>query len=147
MYARARGSPMEAPAVGFHNTPLIKPFNQYNLFNIYSTSSLIALSQFFISLFLLILRTHIKRIGGNNLGQDSNRGFSYTISSQLVEKGQKPTVITLYITTFCLTSLIKSIYRYFQQWPSIVFHRHRNINAFQVKFTNKITLARVSIVC
>ena len=48
---------------------------------------------------------HIKRIGGNNLGEDLNRGLSYIIGSWLIEEGQKPIVIILYITTFCLTSL------------------------------------------
>ena len=87
-------------------TPLIEPFN-HNLFNIYSTSSLITLSWSFTSLFLLMLRARIKRIGGSNSGEDSNGGFSYIISSWLMEEGQKPTVITLYITPFCLTSLKK----------------------------------------
>jgi len=33
------------------------------------------------SLFLLILRTHIKQIGSSNLGEDFNGGFFYIISS------------------------------------------------------------------
>jgi len=33
------------------------------------------------SLFLLILKTHIKRISGSNLGEDFDRGFSYIINS------------------------------------------------------------------
>ena len=89
-------------------TPLIEPFN-YNLFDVYSTSSLITLSWSFTGSFVLMLRTHIKRINGRNLGEDSDGGFSYIISSWLMEEGQKPTVITLYITTFCLTSLKISI--------------------------------------
>ena len=54
-------------------------------------------------------RTRIKWIGGSNLGEDSDGGFSYIISSWLIEEGQKPTVITSYITAFCLTSS-KNIY-------------------------------------
>jgi len=72
-------------------------------------SSLITLSWSFTSLFLLRL-TRIKRIGGNNLGKDSSGGFSYIVSSWLMEEGQKPTFITLYITTFCPTSSKKNIY-------------------------------------
>ena len=44
-------------------------------------------------------------IGGSDSGEDSDGGFSYIISSWLMEEGQKPTVMTLYITTFYLTSL------------------------------------------
>jgi len=33
------------------------------------------------SLFLLILRTHIKWIGGSNLGEDFDGEFSYIINS------------------------------------------------------------------
>jgi len=44
------------------------------------------------------------QIGNSNLGENFNRGFSYIISSRLIEEGQKPTVITLYITAFCPTS-------------------------------------------
>jgi hypothetical protein len=51
------------------------------------------------------------RVGGSNLGEDSNRGFSYIISNWLMEEGRKPTVMTSYIATFCLTSLKKNIYR------------------------------------
>jgi len=47
----------------------------------------------------------IKRIGSSNLGEDFNGGLSYIISSWLIEEGQKPIVIILYIITFCLTSL------------------------------------------
>ena len=52
----------------------------------------------------------IKLIGSGNLGKDFNKGFSYIISSWLIEEGQKFTVITLYIITFYLTSLKKYIY-------------------------------------
>ena len=52
-----------------------------------------------------MLRTRIKQISSSNLGEDSNRGFSYIIGSWLIEEGQKSIVITLYITTFYLTSL------------------------------------------
>ena len=55
---------------------LIEAFN-YNLFDIYSTSSLITLSWSFTSLLLLMLRTYIKQIGGGNSGEDSNGGFFY----------------------------------------------------------------------
>jgi len=47
----------------------------------------------------------IKRIGSSNLGEDFNRGLSYIIGSWLIEEGQKPIVIMLYIITFYLTSL------------------------------------------
>jgi len=57
-----------------------------------------------------MLRTRIKWIGSSNLGEDSNRGFSYIIGSWLIEEGQKPIVMMLYIITFCLTSLNISIY-------------------------------------
>ena len=39
--------------------------------------------------------------------EDSSGEFSYIVSSWLIEEGRKPTVITLYIATFCLTSLKK----------------------------------------
>ena len=71
----------------------------------------------------------IKR-AGSNLEEDSNGGFSYIISSWLIEEGQKPIVMTSHITAFCPTSLIKNIYWCFLWWPSIAFHRHRNIDAF-----------------
>ena len=58
-----------------------------------------------MGLFLLILGTRIKRISGRSLGEDSNRGFSYIISSWLTEEGQKSTDMASYITTSCLTSL------------------------------------------
>ena len=67
-------------------TPLIEPFN-YNLFDVYSTSSLITLSWSSTGLFSLMLRTRKKRINGRNLGEDSNGGFSYIISSWLMEEG------------------------------------------------------------
>jgi len=38
------------------------------------------------SLFLLTLRTRIKWIGGSNLGEDFDGGFSYIISSWLIEE-------------------------------------------------------------
>ena len=47
-----------------------------------------------------MLRTRIKWIGGSKLGEDSDGEFSYIISSWLIEERQKPTVMTLYITTF-----------------------------------------------
>jgi len=34
------------------------------------------------------------------LGEDSDGGFSYIVSSWLMEEGQKPTVMTSYITAF-----------------------------------------------
>ena len=52
----------------------------------------------------------MKQISSSNLGEDSNGGFSYIISSWLIEEGQKPIVITLYITTFRPTS--SNIYIY-----------------------------------
>jgi len=48
---------------------------------------------------------------------------------RLVNKGQN-LVMTLYITTFCLTSSNIYIYIYLLWWPSAVFHRHRNTDAF-----------------
>ena len=90
-------------------TPLIELFN-YNLLGVYSTSSLITLSWSFTGLFLLILRTRIKQISSSNLGEDSNRGFSYIIGSWLIEEGQKSIVITLYITNFLSNFLKKYIY-------------------------------------
>src|SRR6266702_3882895 len=62
------------------------------------------LSWSFTGLFLLMLKIYIKYTGGSDL-VDFNRGFSYIISSWLMEEGQKPTDMALYITTFCLTSL------------------------------------------
>ena len=44
------------------------------------------------------------------MGEDSSGGFSYIISSWLIEEGQKPTVMTSYITAFCPTSSKKYIY-------------------------------------
>ena len=67
--------------------PLIEPFN-YTLFDVYSASSLITLSWSFTGLFLLMLRTCIMRIGGSNSGEDFDGGFSYIISSWLMEEGQ-----------------------------------------------------------
>ena len=46
----------------------------------------------------------IKRIGGSNSGEDFNGGLSYIIGSWLIEEGQEPIVIILYIITFYLTS-------------------------------------------
>ena len=43
------------------------------------------------------------------MGEDTNRGFSYIISSWLMEEGQKPTAIMLYITTFCPASSKKKL--------------------------------------
>ena len=91
------------------NSRWVKPFS-YLLFNVYGTSSLITLSCSFTGLSLLTLRTRIKRIGSNNSGDNSNRGFSYIIGSWLMEEERKLTVITSYIATFCLTSL--KIFRY-----------------------------------
>ena len=60
-----------------------------------------------------MLRIYIKWIGGSNLGEDSDGGFSYIISSWLMEEGRKPTAMTLYITNFCPTSSKKkNIYIY-----------------------------------
>ena len=72
-------------------------------------SSLITLSWSFIGLSLLTLRIYIKRIGGSNLGEDSDREFSYIISSWLVKEGQKPIGMMLYITTF-LPNFLKKNY-------------------------------------
>jgi len=44
---------------------------------------------------------------GSNLEEDFNGGFSYIISSWLMEEGRKPIAMTLYIATFCPTSLKK----------------------------------------
>ena len=66
-------------------------------------SSLITLSWFFTGLSLLILRMYIKRTGGSN-SVDFNRGFSYIISSWLMEEVQKSTDMTSYITPFYSTS-------------------------------------------
>ena len=64
-------------------------------------SSHITLSWSFTGLSLLTSKMYIKWRG---VGEDFNRGFSYIISSWLMEEGQKPTVIILCIATFCLTS-------------------------------------------
>jgi len=48
--------------------------------------------------------TYIKPIGGGNSEKDFDEGFSYIISSWLIKEGQKPTVMTSYITTFYPTS-------------------------------------------
>jgi hypothetical protein len=42
------------------------------------------------------------------LREDSDGGFSYIISSWLIEEGRKPTVMTSYIAAFCPTSLNKN---------------------------------------
>ena len=76
-------------------------------------SSLITLSWSFTGLSLLTSGTRIKPIGGGNLGEDFDEGFSYIISSWLIEEGQKPTVMTSYITTFYPTSSKIYIYRCF----------------------------------
>ena len=67
-------------------------------------SSFITLSWSFTGLLLLILRMCIKLISGSNLGEGFDGGFSYIISSWLMEEGQKPTAMTSYIMTFCPTS-------------------------------------------
>jgi hypothetical protein len=54
-----------------------------------------------------MLGTRIKRISGGSLGEDSNGGFSYIISSWLIEEWQERTTVTLCIMTFYLTSLNK----------------------------------------
>jgi len=56
-----------------------------------------------------MLRTRIKRIGGEDSGEDSNKGFSYIISSWLMEEGEERTAIMLYITASCPTSSKKYI--------------------------------------
>ena len=71
-------------------------------------SSLITLSWSFTGLSLM-LRMRIKQIGSSNSGEDFSRGFSYIISSRLIEEGRKPTVMISYIATFCPNSLKKYV--------------------------------------
>jgi len=58
-------------------------------------------------LFSLTLKTYIKWIGGSGLGVDSGGGFSYIVSSWLMEEGWNPTFMTSYTATFCPTSVKK----------------------------------------
>ena len=37
-------------------------------------------------------------MGGKDLGEDSNKGFSYIISSWLMDEAQERTAMTLYIS-------------------------------------------------
>ena len=56
--------------------------------------------------------TRIKRISSKNLGEDFNEGFSYIISSWLMEEGQERTAIMLYISQL-LAQLPQKIYSVF----------------------------------
>ena len=96
----------------------------------------------------LTSKTRIKQIGGSNLKKDFNGGFSYIISSWLIKKGQKLTVMTLYIMTFCPTS--SNIYIYIYVFLVVAFYSISS--ALQcwyvlVKLANKIMLAKMPAAC
>ena len=58
------------------------------------------------------MRTRIKCIGGEDSGEDSNKGFSYIISSWLMDEAQECTAMMSYILQL-LAQLPQKIYSVF----------------------------------
>ena len=85
-------------------------------------------------------------MGGKDLGEDSNKGFSYIISGWLIKEGGECMAITLYITASCPTSL-KNIFSIFVVVASGSILSASQYRGVLVGLANKITLARMPAAC
>jgi len=83
---------------------------------------------------------------GENLEEDSNKGFSYIISSWLMEEEQECIAITLYILRL-LAQLPQKIFSVFIVVALGSISSASQYRGVLVGLVNKITLARMPIAC